>query len=158
MVGRKYENDGIARAGAKMVTAVACAAVPKFTVIIGGSFGAGNYGMCGRGFAPRFCFSWPNAKTAVMGGEQAAGTMAIVTEAAMKRKGEVDHAKIAALKAGIQQRFDSQMSVFTTSALGLDDGVIDPRDTRAVLAMTLAVCREGDARQPQRMQFSVARP
>jgi geranyl-CoA carboxylase beta subunit len=84
--------------------------------------------------------------------------MVMVTEAAMKRKGEVDPAKLEALRAGIVQRFDSQMSVFTTSALLLDDGVIDPRHTRAVLALTLAVCREGDARQPQRMQFSVIRP
>ena len=144
--------------GSSMIQAVANASVPQITLMCGASFGAGNYGMCGRGFGPRFCFSWPNAKTAVMGGEQAAGTMAIVTEAAMARKGQVDPARIEALKQGIQQRFDSQMSVFTTSALGLDDGVIDPRDSRAVLAMTLAVCREGDARQPQRMQFSVARP
>jgi geranyl-CoA carboxylase beta subunit len=158
MVGRQYEERGMIKQGSAMIQAVASATVPQITLYCGASFGAGNYGMCGRGFAPRFCFSWPNAKTAVMGGEQAAGTMAIVTEAAMKRKGEVDYAKIDALKAGIQQRFDSQMSVFTTSALGLDDGVIDPRDTRAVLAMTLAVCREGDARRPQPMQFSVSRP
>ena len=158
MVGRQYEERGMIKQGSAMIQAVASATVPQITLYCGASFGAGNYGMCGRGFGPRFCFSWPNAKTAVMGGEQAAGTMAIVTEASMKRKGAVDHAKIDALKAGIQQRFDSQMSVFTTSALGLDDGVIDPRDTRAVLALTLAVCREGDARQPQRMQFSVNRP
>jgi geranyl-CoA carboxylase beta subunit len=158
MVGRQYEERGMIKQGSAMIQAVANATVPQITLYCGASFGAGNYGMCGRGFAPRFCFSWPNAKTAVMGGEQAAGTMAIVTEAAMARKGEVDHAKIEQLKAGIQQRFDSQMSVFTTSALGLDDGVIDPRDTRAVLALTLAVCREGDARVPRRMQFSVARP
>jgi geranyl-CoA carboxylase beta subunit len=158
MVGRQYEERGMIKQGSGMIQAVANANVPQITVQCGASFGAGNYGMCGRGFAPRFCFSWPNAKTAVMGGEQAAGTMAIVTEAAMKRKGEVDHAKIEQLKAGIQQRFDSQMSVFTTSALGLDDGVIDPRHTRAVLALTLATCREADARQPRRMQFSVARP
>ena len=158
MVGRQYEERGMIKQGSAMIQAVASATVPQITVQCGASFGAGNYGMCGRGFAPRFCFSWPNAKTAVMGGEQAAGTMAIVTEAAMARKGQVDHAKVEQLKAGIQQRFDSQMSVFTTSALGLDDGVIDPRHTRAVLALTLAVCREGDARQPQRMQFSVARP
>ena len=110
------------------------------------------------GFHPRFCFSWPNAKTAVMGGEQAAGTMRIVTEAGMRRKGEVDHAKLDAMSRNIIDRFDRQMSVFTTSAYLLDDGVIDPRDTRAVLAEVLAVCREGDARVPQAMQFSVARP
>ncbi|HOB94776.1 MAG TPA: carboxyl transferase domain-containing protein [Aquabacterium sp.] len=158
MVGRQYEERGMIKQGSSMIQAVANANVPQITVQCGASFGAGNYGMCGRGFAPRFCFSWPNAKTAVMGGEQAAGTMAIVTEAAMKRKGQVDHAKIEQLKAGIQERFDSQMSVFTTSALGLDDGVIDPRHTRAVLALTLATCREAAARAPRRMQFSVARP
>ena len=158
MVGRQYEERGMIKQGSAMIQAVANATVPQITLYCGASFGAGNYGMCGRGFAPRFCFSWPNAKTAVMGGEQAAGTMVIVTEAAMRRKGEVDQAKLDALEANIIQRFDSQMSVFTTSALLLDDGVIDPRHTRAVLAMTLAVCREGDARQPQRMQFSVNRP
>jgi geranyl-CoA carboxylase beta subunit len=115
--------------------------------------------MCGRGFHPRFCFSWPNAKTAVMGGEQAAGTMVIVTEAAMRRKtGEVDQAKLDAMREAIIERFDRQMSVFTTSAQLLDDGVIDPRDTRAVLSKVLAVCREADAREPQKMQFAVARP
>jgi geranyl-CoA carboxylase beta subunit len=158
MVGKQYEQRGMVKQGSGMIQAVANADVPQITVQCGASFGAGNYGMCGRGFAPRFCFSWPNAKTAVMGGEQAAGTMAIVTEAAMKRKGAVDHDKIEQLKAGIQQRFDSQMSVFTTSALGLDDGVIDPRHTRAVLALTLATCREADARRPRPMQFSVSRP
>jgi geranyl-CoA carboxylase beta subunit len=142
-----------------MIQAVTNATVPQITIHCGASFGAGNYGMCGRGFHPRFCFSWPNAKTAVMGGEQAARTMAIVTEAAMARKGgAVDRAQIDALQQRIVERFDRQMSVFVTSAHLLDDGVIDPRDTRAVLAQVLAVCREGDARTPQRMQFSVARP
>ena len=158
MVGRQYEERGMIKQGSAMIQAVANATVPQITLYCGASFGAGNYGMCGRGFAPRFCFSWPNAKTAVMGAEQAAKTMAIVTEAAMRRKGDVDQARLDALQAGIVQRFESQMSVFTTSALLLDDGVIDPRQTRAVLALTLAVCREGDARQPQAMQFSVARP
>ncbi len=158
MVGRMYEERGMVKQGSAMIQAVANANVPQITLYCGASFGAGNYGMCGRGFAPRFCFSWPNAKTAVMGGEQAARTMGIVTEAAMARKGAVDHARIAALEADIQQRFDTQMSVFTTSALLLDDGVIDPRHTRAVLALTLTVCREGDARTPRRMQFSVSRP
>ena len=158
MVGRAYEEGGIIKHGSKMIQAVTSATVPQITIYCGASFGAGNYGMCGRGFHPRFCFSWPNAKTAVMGGEQAAGTMAIVTEAAMRRKGEVDQAKIEALKQNIIDRFDRQMSVFTTSAQLLDDGVIDPRDTRAVLANVLAVCREAAARQPQPMQFSVARP
>ena len=158
MVGKAVEEAGMIKHGSKMIQAVTNATVPQITLHCGASFGAGNYGMCGRGFHPRFCFSWPNAKTAVMGGEQAARTMAIVTEAAMRRKGGVDHAKLDALQAQIIQRFDSQMSVFTTSALLLDDGVIDPRDTRAVLAQVLAICREGDARQPQAMQFGVARP
>ena len=159
MVGRAYEEAGIIKHGSKMIQAVTNATVPQITIYCGASFGAGNYGMCGRGFQPRFCFSWPNAKTAVMGGEQAAQTMVNVTEAAMKRKGgEVDHAKLVELERRIVDRFDSQMSVFTTSAHLLDDGVIDPRDTRAVLADVLAICRDAERRQPQAMQFSVARP
>jgi len=159
MVGRAHEEAGMIKHGSKMIQAVTNATVPQITIHCGASFGAGNYGMCGRGFHPRFCFSWPNAKTAVMGGEQAARTMAIVSEAAMARKGgAVDRAQIEAMQRGIIERFDRQMSVFVTSAHLLDDGVIDPRDTRAVLAQVLAVCREGDARLPQRMQFSVARP
>ena len=159
MVGRAHEEAGMIKHGSKMIQAVTNATVPQITIYCGASFGAGNYGMCGRGFHPRFCFSWPNAKTAVMGGEQAARTMAIVTEAAMKRKGgDVDQAKLDELQRQIIERFDSQMSVFATSARLLDDGVIDPRDTRAVLSMVLSICREADERVPQAMQFSVARP
>jgi len=159
MVGREVEEAGMIKHGSKMIQAVTNATVPQITVYCGASFGAGNYGMCGRGFHPRFCFSWPNAKTAVMGGEQAAKTMAIVTEAAMKRKGvEVDQTKIDDLQQKIIDRFDRQMSVFVTSAQVLDDGVIDPRDTRAVLATVLRVCREAEARNPVKMQFSVSRP
>ena len=158
MVGREAEEGGIVKHGSKMIQAVTNATVPQITLYCGASFGAGNYGMCGRGFGPRFCFSWPNARTAVMGAEQAAETMRIVTEAGMRRKGEVDHAKLDAMKARIVAHFESQMDVFTTSAQLLDDGVIDPRDTRAVLATTLAICREAEARRPQPMQFSVARP
>ena len=158
MVGRAFEEAGMIKHGSKMIQAVSNATVPQITIYCGASFGAGNYGMCGRGFHPRFCFSWPNAKTAVMGGEQAAKTMAIVTEAGMRRKGAVDQAKLDELQRTIIERFDRQMSVFVTSAHVLDDGVIDPRDTRAVLAQVLAVCREGDAREPRKMQFSVARP
>lgn len=159
MVGKAFEEAGIIKHGSKMIQAVTNATVPQITIYCGASFGAGNYGMCGRGFEPRFCFSWPNAKTAVMGGEQAAKTMAIVTEAAMQRKGGVvDQSVLDDLQQRIIDRFDRQMSVFVTSAHVLDDGVIDPRDTRAVLAKTLAICREADARQPHEMQFSVARP
>ncbi|MEN2976333.1 acyl-CoA carboxylase subunit beta (plasmid) [Tistrella bauzanensis] len=159
MVGRAYEEAGMIKHGSKMIQAVTSATVPQITIYCGASFGAGNYGMCGRGFNPRFCFSWPNAKTAVMGGEQAAGTMAIVTAAAAKRKGiEPDAEKLQALQDRIINIFDSQMSVFATSSRLLDDGVIDPRDTRAVLAEVLSICREAEARTPRRMQFSVARP
>ncbi|MBB3176319.1 acyl-CoA carboxylase subunit beta [Variovorax sp. Sphag1AA] len=158
MVGKDHEEGGMIKHGSKMIQAVTNATVPQITIYCGASFGAGNYGMCGRGFHPRFCFSWPNAKTAVMGGEQAAQTMVIVTEAAMKRKGEVDQAKLDELERRIIDRFDSQMSVFTTSARVLDDGVIDPRDTRAVLSTVLSICRDAELREPQRMQFSVARP
>ena len=159
MVGKEHEQGGIIKHGSKMIQAVTNATVPQITLYCGASFGAGNYGMCGRGFAPRFCFSWPNARTAVMGPEQAAETMALVTAATMQRKtGQVDTEKIAALKAGIVERFERQMSVFATSALLLDDGVIDPRDTRAVLAEVLAVCREAEARTPQRLSFGVMRP
>jgi len=159
MVGRAYEEAGMIKHGSKMIQAVTSATVPQITIYCGASFGAGNYGMCGRGFHPRFCFSWPNAKTAVMGGEQAAETMAIVTEAAAARKGKpIERDKLDAMKAKITAVFDSQMDVFATSARMLDDGVIDPRDTRAILAEVMAICREGDARTPQRMQFSVARP
>jgi geranyl-CoA carboxylase beta subunit len=159
MVGREYEEAGMIKHGSKMIQAVTSATVPQITIYCGASFGAGNYGMCGRGFHPRFCFSWPNAKTAVMGGEQAAETMAIVTEAAAIRRGKpVEREKLDAMKAEIIGVFDGQMDVFSTSARLLDDGVIDPRDTRSVLAEVLAICREAEARKPQRMQFSVARP
>ena len=159
MVGKAYEEAGMIKHGSKMIQAVTSATVPQITIYCGASFGAGNYGMCGRGFHPRFCFSWPNAKTAVMGGEQAAETMAIVTEAAALRKGRpVEREQLDAMKAKITAVFDSQMDVFATSARVLDDGVIDPRDTRAMLAEVLAICSEAEARNPQRMQFSVARP
>jgi 3-methylcrotonyl-CoA carboxylase beta subunit len=159
MVGGKYEAGGIAKDGAKLVTAVATASVPKITVLIGGSFGAGNYGMCGRAYGPRFLFSWPNAQTAVMGAEQAATTMALVMEGGMKRKGEaVDPARLAALKKGIVENFERQSNAFVTSGLMLDDGVIDPRDTRNALGFALSVCRDADARALRPVQFGVARP
>jgi geranyl-CoA carboxylase beta subunit len=159
MVGRAYEEAGMIKHGSKMIQAVTSATVPQITLYCGASFGAGNYGMCGRGFHPRFCFSWPNAKTAVMGGEQAAETMAIVTEAAALRRGKpIEQDRLDAMKAQIIGVFDGQMDVFATSARVLDDGVIDPRDTRAVLAQVLSICREAELRTPQPMQFSVARP
>ncbi|MES2751931.1 MAG: carboxyl transferase domain-containing protein [Pseudomonadota bacterium] len=159
MVGKAYEEAGMIKHGSKMIQAVTNATVPQITIYCGASFGAGNYGMCGRGFHPRFCFSWPNAKTAVMGGEQAAETMAIVAEAAAARRGKpMEPHKLNEMKTRIIDVFDKQMDVFATSGRLLDDGVIDPRDTRAVLANVLAICREAEQRHPQPMQFSVARP
>lgn len=159
IVGRAFEEAGMIKHGAKMIQAVTNATVPQITLYCGASYGAGNYGMCGWGFHPRFCFSWPNARTAVMGPEQAATTMAIVMEAGMRRKQQaVDERKIAELRKAIVDTFERQTSVFTTSALLLDDGVIDPRDTRAVLACALAVCRDAAARPRRPIQFGVARP
>ena len=149
MVGKAYEEAGMIKHGSKMIQAVTSATVPQITIYCGASFGAGNYGMCGRGFHPRFCFSWPNAKTAVMGGEQAAETMAIVTEAAAARRGKpIEKEKIDAMKAQITGVFDGQMDVFSTSARVLDDGVIDPRDTRSVLARGAGDLPGGRGAQP----------
>jgi 3-methylcrotonyl-CoA carboxylase beta subunit len=139
MVGRKYENEGIARNGAKMVTAVATAAVPKFTIIIGGSFGAGNYGMCGRAFAPRFLWMWPNARISVMGGEQAASVLATVKRDGIEGKGgawSVDEEE--AFKAPIRQQYEVQGHPYYATARLWDDGIIDPADTRRVLALGLS--------------------
>lgn len=139
MVGRKYENEGIARAGAKMVTAVACANVPKFTVIIGGSFGAGNYGMCGRAYSPRFLWMWPNARISVMGGEQAASVLATVKRDGIEAKGGAWSAdEEEAFKAPIRQQYEEQGHPYYASARLWDDGVIDPADTRRVLALGLS--------------------
>ena len=158
MVGKDSEQGGMIKHGSKMIQAVTNATVPQITIQCGASFGAGNYGMCGRGYAPRFLFSWPSAKTAVMGGEQAARTMQIVTEAAMLRKGiAVDAAQSQAQFDKIVAVFEAQSDAFYTSGLLLDDGVIDPRDTRAVLTQCLAMCADAAARQLRPMQFGVAR-
>jgi 3-methylcrotonyl-CoA carboxylase beta subunit len=139
MVGRKYENEGIARHGAKMVTAVSCAAVPKFTVIIGGSFGAGNYGMCGRAFGPRFLWMWPNARISVMGGEQAASVLATVKRDGIELKGGRWSAEEEeAFKAPIREQYEFQGHPYYASARLWDDGVIDPLDTRMCLALGLS--------------------
>jgi geranyl-CoA carboxylase beta subunit len=158
MVGKESEQGGMIKHGSKMIQAVTSATVPQITIQCGASFGAGNYGMCGRGYAPRFLFSWPSARTAVMGGEQAARTMQIVTEAALARKGIApDPAQSQAQFDRIVQVFESQADAFYTSGLLLDDGVIDPRDTRAVLAFCLETIREGEEKTPKPMQFGVAR-
>ena len=139
MVGRKYENEGIARNGAKMVTAVSTAQVPKFTVIIGGSFGAGNYGMCGRAFGPRFLWMWPNARISVMGGEQAASVLATVKRDGIEGKGgQWSAQEEEAFKAPIRQQYEEQGHPYYASARLWDDGIIDPADTRRVLALGLS--------------------
>ena len=139
MVGRKYESEGIARNGAKMVTAVATAKVPKFTIIIGGSFGAGNYGMCGRAFGPRFLWMWPNARICVMGGEQAAGVLATVKRDGIEARGGAWSAdEEASFKQPILDQFGAQSHPYYASARLWDDGVIDPADTRRVLALGLS--------------------
>jgi 3-methylcrotonyl-CoA carboxylase beta subunit len=139
MVGREYENGGIARDGAKLVTAVACSVVPKFTVVIGGSFGAGNYGMCGRAYDPRFLWMWPNARISVMGGEQAASVLATVRRDGLEARGEDWSAEDEeSFKAPIRDQYEQQGSPYYSTARLWDDGVIDPVDTRRVLGMGLA--------------------
>src|SRR5512139_304198 len=159
IVGKASEEAGMIKHGSKMIQAVSNANVPQITLMCGASFGAGNYGMCGRGYNPRFLFSWPNAQTAVMGAGQAALTMAIVMEAGMKRKGqEVDHPQIDAMRAKIVENFERQQSALVTSAFLLDDGIIDPRDTRNVLGFALSICEDAGKRQLRPIQFGVARP
>ena len=159
IVGTEAERAGMIKHGAKQIQALSNATVPQITVHCGASFGAGNYGMCGRGFHPRFVFSWPTSRTAVMGSQQAAGTMEIVMREAAARKGEpLDEARLAALNAKIVETFERQMHAFYTSGLLLDDGIIDPRDTRRVLALALAVCDEAERRTLRPVQFGVARP
>ena len=139
MVGRKYESGGIAKDGAKMVTAVACAKVPKFTVIVGGSFGAGNYGMCGRAYAPRFLWMWPNARISVMGGEQAASVLATVRREGLEKAGKNwSKDEEEAFKQPIRAQYESQGHPYYASARLWDDGVIDPADTRRVLGLGLS--------------------
>jgi 3-methylcrotonyl-CoA carboxylase beta subunit len=139
MVGKRYEQGGIAKDGAKLVMAVACANIPKFTVVIGGSFGAGNYGMCGRAYDPRFLWMWPNARISVMGGEQAAGVLARIRRDRIEEDGgNWPDEEEAAFKAPILEQYETQGQPYYSSARLWDDGVIDPVDTRAVLARGLA--------------------
>ena len=139
MVGRKYENEGIARHGAKMVTAVAATNVPKLTVLVGGSFGAGNYGMAGRADSPRFLWTWPTSRISVMGGEQAAGVLATVKREGIERAGgQWSTEDEADFKRPTIEMFDRQSDPLYASARLWDDGIIDPRKTRAVLALSLS--------------------
>jgi 3-methylcrotonyl-CoA carboxylase beta subunit len=151
MVGGKYEAEGIAKHGAKLVTAVATATVPKITVLIGGSFGAGNYGMCGRAYDPRFLFTWPNARISVMGGEQAASVLATVHRDAAKWSPE----ETEAFKAPIRQKYEDEGNPYYATARLWDDGVIDPAQTRDVLGLALAACLEAPI--PEAPRFGVFR-
>ncbi|KPQ07160.1 MAG: geranyl-CoA carboxylase beta subunit [Rhodobacteraceae bacterium HLUCCA12] len=157
LVGTEPERAGIIKHGSKMIQAVANARVPKISIVVGGSYGAGNYAMCGRGFDPRFIFAWPNSRTAVMGGAQAGKVMRIVTEAKMRAAGAVDPDKLDALEAGTAQMLEGQTTALMSSARLEDDGLIDPRDTRNILALVLEVCREGAARAVHGNSFGVAR-
>jgi 3-methylcrotonyl-CoA carboxylase beta subunit len=149
MVGRDYEAGGIAKHGAKMVTAVATARVPKLTVVIGGSFGAGNYSMCGRAYSPRFLFTWPNSRISVMGGEQAASVLATVRRDGFDARGqEWSSDEEEAFKAPIRDQYDAQGSPYYSTARLWDDGVIDPADTRRVLGMGLAVAAHAPIPEP----------
>jgi 3-methylcrotonyl-CoA carboxylase beta subunit len=142
MVGQAAEAGGIAKDGAKLVTAVACAAVPKYTVVIGGSFGAGNYAMCGRAYSPRFLFQWPNARTSVMGGEQAASVLATIRREALERSGQsLSAEEEEKIKAPIRAQFEAQGQPYYASARLWDDGVIDPADTRRILGLALALTK-----------------
>ena len=151
MVGRKYEAGGIAKDGAKMVTAVATSNVPKYTVIIGGSHGAGNYGMCGRAYGPRFLFMWPNARISVMGGEQAATVLGLLRQETIEAKGgSWSAADEEAFKAPIREQYEKQGHPYYATARIWDDGIIDPADTRMVLALALAAGLNAPAPEPTR--------
>ena len=141
MVGKKYESEGIAKHGAKMVTAVSTVNVPKFTVVIGGSFGAGNYGMCGRAYSPRFMWMWPNARISVMGGDQAAGVLSTVRQSALAAKGKdpMTTAELEDFERPIKQKYEKEGSAYYSTARLWDDGIILPEETRKVLGYAIEV-------------------
>jgi geranyl-CoA carboxylase beta subunit len=158
MVGSAAERGGAIKHGSKMIQAVANSRVPKFTVVLGGSFGAGNYGMCGRGFDPRFIFTWPTARTAVMGGAQAAKVMDIVNRAKLERMGaEVNEEALKAMSDGLRLRLDKESAALFGTARLWDDGIIDPRDTRRILGLCLALAAEAAPRTLHANTFGVAR-
>jgi geranyl-CoA carboxylase beta subunit len=158
MVGKAAEQAGAIKHGSKMIQAVANARVPKFTIVLGGSFGAGNYGMCGRGFDPRFIFSWPSARTAVMGGAQAAKVMDIVNRNKLQKMGlPANDEALAAMSDALRLRLDAESAVLFGTARLWDDGIIDPRDTRRILGLCLSLWREAEARKLHPNAFGVAR-
>ncbi len=158
MVGTEAERRGIVKHGSKMIQAVANASVPQLTLHIGASFGAGNYGMCGRAYDPRFIFAWPNNRIAVMGGEQAAKVLTIITEERQRRAGRsIDEAQLEAMKQKIIDQFERESTALYATARLWDDGLIDPRDSRKVLGFCLSICREAAIRPLNRTSFGVAR-
>jgi len=158
MVGSAAERGGAIKHGSKMIQAVANARVPKFTFVVGGSYGAGNYGMCGRGFDPRFIFAWPTARTAVMGGAQAAKVMDIVNRAKIERSGmEANEEALKAMSDGLRLRLDKESTALFGTARLWDDGIIDPRDTRRILGLCLALSQEAEQRTLRPNTFGVAR-
>lgn len=157
MVGTDPERNGIIKHGSKMIQAVANAQVPKLSINVGGSYGAGNYAMCGRGFDPRFLFSWPNSRTAVMGGAQAGMVLRIVAEAKMKRAGKVDEAMLDEMEKSTCEMLESQTTSLAGTARMEDDGLIDPRDTRKLLGLLLDICQTADQRKVRKNTFGIAR-
>ncbi len=157
IVGTEPERSGILKHGSKMIQAVANARVPKLSINVGGSYGAGNYAMCGRGFDPRFLFSWPNSRTAIMGGRQAGMVLRMVAEAKMRKAGKVDEGKLQAMEDGTCAMLESQTTALACTARLEDDGLIDPRDTRRVLGLVLQICREAERRPTRGNTFGVAR-
>ena len=140
MVGKQYEHGGIAKHGAKLIHAVSNASVPKLSIVLGNSFGAGNYGMCGRAFGPRFSWMWPNAKVGIMGGQQAATTLSLVQQQAARRAGtELTEEKLAAMRARIEASFDAESSALYSTARLWDDGIIEPERTRETIALGLSI-------------------
>jgi geranyl-CoA carboxylase beta subunit len=158
MVGKAAEQAGAIKHGSKMIQAVANARVPKFTVVLGGSFGAGNYGMCGRGFDPRFIFAWPSARTAVMGGAQAAMVMDIVNRNKLQKMGlPANDEALAAMSDALRRRLDAESAALFGTARLWDDGIIDPRDTRRILGLCLSLAQEAQQRTLRPNTFGVAR-
>ncbi|WP_323844552.1 acyl-CoA carboxylase subunit beta [Microbulbifer magnicolonia] len=157
MVGTEVEQNGIIKHGSKMIQAVANASVPKISIVVGGSYGAGNYAMCGRGFDPRFIFAWPNSRTAVMGAAQAGKVLRIVSEQKMQRAGKVDESALNKLEADTAAFMAANSDALACSARLWDDGIIDPRDTRKLLGMLLEICRESERFNLRKSTFGVAR-
>jgi geranyl-CoA carboxylase beta subunit len=158
MVGSQAEQAGAIKHGSKMIQAVANARVPKLTIVVGGSYGAGNYGMCGRGFDPRFIFAWPSARTAVMGAAQAAKVMDIVNRAKLAKSGlPTNDEALKAMSDQLRLRLEKESTALYGTARLWDDGLIDPRDTRRILALCLSICRDADARELHANTFGVSR-